>query len=375
MDSALNETCFLNANRITAASIEITNECNLRCIYCGQSNNASVPQTMGFDVFKRIIRELRTFPIYHILLSGGGETTVVRDWHLYAKEIFACGIHAEMVTNFARRFSNDEVAALSRFSAITVSIDTIDSQLLASLRRRVQCMTILDNIKRVQAEADRTGGAAIDWTWNIVFSDAILPSLIATIECAHSLGMNRVRLLNFNKGVPLPEGMQIENPAELPPAAMRKSWQQLQLAIEMSRQMKIELEIQPGISAAMEEALFGSTTKTAKAQEYPEVIPEQNNEWSRSCLHPWNQMIINADQRFAPCCRIAPIFANSVFGYLESKELLSLKISLLNGHLSAECRQCPYYPPCDPSHLRQMIVGRILCNTTDDSNAVCVSQD
>ena len=71
------------------AAIEITNFCNQRCIICPHSNMTRKKEHMRFEVFKKIIDEIRSYPQNITWLHVFGEPLLhpkVFDFVNYAKK-------------------------------------------------------------------------------------------------------------------------------------------------------------------------------------------------------------------------------------------------------------------------------------------------
>lgn len=79
--------------------IELTNNCNLRCIMCPQSNSNSIEQGfMSFSFFKRIINEVKDF-VYDINLHHRGESLLHPDLFRMIDYAKRAGLYTRLHTN------------------------------------------------------------------------------------------------------------------------------------------------------------------------------------------------------------------------------------------------------------------------------------
>ena len=130
--------------------LELTSRCNLRCVYCAVSQ----PTYHGIDLplkgFDNFLGQMRERGVRVVVMNGHGESTIIKDWDVYADRLADAGIRLHMTTNMAKRLTGPEVAVLSRFERILVSLDTVDPQLFKRLRRGANLDTILANVDQVQ---------------------------------------------------------------------------------------------------------------------------------------------------------------------------------------------------------------------------------
>jgi MoaA/NifB/PqqE/SkfB family radical SAM enzyme len=74
--------------------------------------------------------------VAYVQISSHGETTIIPNWRAYCKYFQDSGIHVTITTNFATVFSDSEIDAFARMSSNTISIDTVDRELLKQIRRK-----------------------------------------------------------------------------------------------------------------------------------------------------------------------------------------------------------------------------------------------
>lgn len=103
--------------------VEITGECNLRCIHCyNSSGRASRESEMPTETLKRVIVEATSLGASRITFSGG-EPLLRQDLPLLLEWAEECGISAFVVTN-GTTISHESASMLDRFtSGVQVSVD------------------------------------------------------------------------------------------------------------------------------------------------------------------------------------------------------------------------------------------------------------
>jgi len=52
-------------------NLNITNSCNLNCVYCAVSATKNVPGDLSLDEWKAVVDELAQLKVFHLLISGG----------------------------------------------------------------------------------------------------------------------------------------------------------------------------------------------------------------------------------------------------------------------------------------------------------------
>lgn len=145
--------------RLNEIRIDITTNCNLRCVYCAVSNPDYQGKHMDsemivdvYDYLESINPDVRKEIIIHV--NGHGETTCHPDWLNIVEKILSMGFKwVRMITNLARHYTDEEFETLSKLESVQLSIDTADSELLKTIRRKVDLNTFIHNIIRIKIAA------------------------------------------------------------------------------------------------------------------------------------------------------------------------------------------------------------------------------
>lgn len=145
--------------------VDLTSMCNLKCVYCAVSQPDYRGKHMPHQTFQAILDVIgsdnRQLEVH---LNGHGETTCHPKWVEYALLIQSVCPKTEILSNFAKCFSAEEVDVLARMHVIQISLDTVDAPLLRTIRRHIALDTIVDNISSIRSRA-----AAINThpTWSL----------------------------------------------------------------------------------------------------------------------------------------------------------------------------------------------------------------
>lgn len=136
---------------LSVVQIEVTKDCNLRCVYCGVSQPHYVVDAMSTELLQGVADILDELPKnVSLIINGHGETTHHPDWLILGKRIADLGLHARLTTNLARLLKDEEAACLAHFRSIEVSVDSVDPVLLREVRRHVRLANILKNIEKIR---------------------------------------------------------------------------------------------------------------------------------------------------------------------------------------------------------------------------------
>jgi hypothetical protein len=139
---------------IANVQIEITQKCNLRCVYCAVSQPDYQAAEMSPELLNRLIAEIIQYPsIGTISINGHGESTIYPHWDDYCLKLLAHNFRLHLISNFARHLNSSEIAVLSKFHSITVSLDSADQALIKDIRRKISLGTILCNIFKIRGNA------------------------------------------------------------------------------------------------------------------------------------------------------------------------------------------------------------------------------
>ena len=159
---------LLTSDFTRTLQLELTSNCDLRCVYCAVSQPDYRGQDLAIDDFDALVDQLVSRGIRMIQINGHGETTIIRGWHDRVRALTGRGLRVSLISNFARLFSSLELEALAEVEEIAISIDTHDPEVLKKLRRRVSLGNILVNMAGVRMAARMLDHAEPQFCWNCV---------------------------------------------------------------------------------------------------------------------------------------------------------------------------------------------------------------
>lgn len=339
--------------RTSIVFLELTSRCNLKCVYCAVSqptyNGIDLPLE-GLDNFIGQMKERR---VEIVTMNGHGESTIVKQWDTYADRLIDAGFRLHMTTNFAKRMSEAEIATLSRFEYILVSLDTVNGELLAKLRRGARIEQILDNIAALQrfaAARNRKPEIAI----SCVMTDIAAPTVGELVDALLDLGVTTFRFGDLSEYAPIPGEIVPRHLTAIAPAmlpAVRKTFRAAVQRIEAAGG-KSFIDAPIASFLLQDDAEVGeqerSTPLGSKAVEKSVHFTPIAAKQTRDCLDPWNTAFVNADATVRPCCFFEEKFGSLQEGTLSeivsNEAFTKLRAELLSGELRANCAGCAARP-------------------------------
>jgi len=233
--------------------IEFTRDCNMRCVYCAVSQPTWKISTLNPSILDKIIEDLKNRGLKIAILHGHGETTIIDGWHEHAEKLLEKGIALTICTNLARQYSEKEFETLSKFTSITVSIDTIDPDLFRQLRKGGDLRRIIANQIHIQSLAD-TAGREIYWVWSSVIADRTINGILDLINFGISFGVKTFCLCNLTEHPDIP----LKHPSKLTNTEARRALDILYEARDLCDRYDVLLDTKPGLFETLE-AKVGKT--------------------------------------------------------------------------------------------------------------------
>ena len=334
---------------VTVYFVDVSDECNLRCVYCHQSQPGFQGKAMSSALLETMQQMIITHPpATHAFLSSGGETTTLKNWEAIVQRFVGQGVSCAIISNFARLFSPDEVAALASLRETLVSIDTIDAEITKRTRKRSDVRTILFNMQQVKAYCVANRLPCPRFVWNVVGHDLALlhaPSLAAAAV------VYRPDHVTVAQMKPIP-GLQVQGVRLINILTAEEI-----TACAESLKQGVDLLESNGISVSVNEQLkaeLGLTSGNA-SHEVPAGM-------TRDCLMPWEMFLTHSDGTVKPCCnaegvtvgRIAP--GLDPFDHVFNGEQMRMwRKSLMTGQLNSACKSCTSYPTTTRAQLQQRV--------------------
>lgn len=334
--------------------IELTSRCNLRCAYCpkGDPQYNAIPgrdDDMEPAWQGRALSLCQELAPHIVMLCGTGETTFMNGWMGAVAPYQALpSTRTAMISNFGRVLSETEVDTLARFSALTVSIDTRDEEIMARVRRKVSVARITHNIVLVRAAARKAGirGPEINVNCTVQSTNADKLKDLA-IYCA-TVGVNTLSLSSLLE-LDAPNDV-VHGIEHFPAERLREIRDHVLETIKVCQQMGLPLQVQPRLATLLDGAREEAITTP--------------NRVTRLCMQPWQQYTIAADGKIYPCC----VTTDSVDDLstpgnpFDAEGIRTFRKRLLDGDMPDMCKHCSNAPLGDNVSLMQMVAQYIIEN-------------
>jgi MoaA/NifB/PqqE/SkfB family radical SAM enzyme len=334
------------------ATIDLTSFCNLRCVYCYQSRPDYHGQThIDLALLTRVISELKEAGVKFVRLAGEGEVTVYKGWDRVARQLHEADFWYAFMTNLSLPYTPDQILTLARARELTVSLDTLDPELLARVRRGSELSRILDNLSRIAAAAAQHG-LTTEITQNCVVYFENVHELPDIVRQAPRYGFKRVALLGMNTALGSCDG--ITSIHSLSEEQRREAMRHVHEAVAVGHAN--------GIAVQANEIIHSIPEGTA-----PPAPPPVGS--TRLCTEPWQSFFIRQNGKAGPCCILQEVGGDlneqSVTSIIRGPKLRAMRAALLAGDLehstvpevASTCARCSNYPKGTPEQLRTLLLA------------------
>lgn len=177
------ETDVLKPLPINLFRIDINEKCNLRCDYCMVSSPTYKGVEMEGAVFDRAVALLDGIePKAEVHVNGHGETTFHPQWMQMCKRIIDRGFRPYIITNLAKKFSDEEVELLSRFAVVQISLDSDDGEMMRKIRKAVRVDAVFETIERIREAARRARRRVPKFTFSVGIYDPSIWTLESFVD-------------------------------------------------------------------------------------------------------------------------------------------------------------------------------------------------
>lgn len=260
-----NEIDLLSSPFTRTFHLELTSNCNLRCVYCAVSQPSYAGRDMDLSDFEGLVAWLKTRRVETLVVNGHGETTMIHGWHRRISSLADAGFRMSMITNFARLLTEEELAAMARIAHIQVSIDTYKPEVLRQIRRRVSLGNILINMMSVSAAASRLGLPKPSFSWSCVVSNRVALDLLDYIHFGLACGVRDFSLCNLTKYDDVDGAENVHHVTTLE----RTKLEQFSVLLEKAKSLVADvggwLDIQSGLTDSVQQALAKELSHDAEA--------------------------------------------------------------------------------------------------------------
>ncbi len=132
-------------------TLNITNQCNLHCLYCAVSSTKNAPGDLSLEEWKEVIDELARIKVFYLLISGG-EPFISRDFPRIIEHILH--YHFRISINTNGTLFNKEILSLlarsSRVDDVQVSLDAADPDVHDMIRGKGSFEKTFSGVKQLR---------------------------------------------------------------------------------------------------------------------------------------------------------------------------------------------------------------------------------
>ncbi|MCC6394032.1 MAG: radical SAM protein [Bryobacterales bacterium] len=380
---------LLHIHSIEKVTLEFTTRCNLKCVYCAVTRPWHRKNDLDLASFDVLVEEMKALGVRTVQISGGGETTIVRDWDRYLKKLLDGGFRVSIISNLAKPMTDQAIRALSLCGEITTSIDSVDPELYEAIRKGGSFETFATNIRRIRGLCEQEGRKPPYMIWNAVASDRIISLVDQWVAKGISLGIDHFQISEFFQYDELPGAISIHPVGTMSGEDLARA----RRAVERARWLAKDAGKWFAVLPAVEEALHGSrkvmrteveldcggegkpvfkksrtfvqiVNSDGSRQEVPTPPPSPMlpGKKTKNCFMPWTEAFVWATNDVAPCCmykRIRPFDGGDLAAALNSQPFVEIREGLLSGNLSHTCNLCPMFEQVDVEEFRQRVAERM----------------
>jgi len=137
-----------------SVNLDLTSACNFSCHFCVDSRLINAGKTLALEEVKKTIHTLHSHGLLSVILIGGGEPTLYRDFGQIVRYIKGKGLQVGIVTNGSQLERIEAVAQeLKEKDWVRISLDAAGEEVFQALhvpRTRVTLRGILEKAKKVK---------------------------------------------------------------------------------------------------------------------------------------------------------------------------------------------------------------------------------
>ena len=182
----------------THIQVEPTRRCNLRCVMCpGTYSGRDLKPDMTLDFFKKILVQVPS--VTRLSLNGNGEPFMNPDLIGMIEFARSRGLYTRFNTNFTRL--NDETIerlVASGHSEVTISIEAIDPDTYADIRRGASLETVMANLRKLVETKARYNSDTPKLIVYALLMKFMLPHIEQFVETFRQLGVPQLTFTDVN---------------------------------------------------------------------------------------------------------------------------------------------------------------------------------
>ena len=376
---------LLHLKSLEKVTLEFTTRCNLKCTYCAVSRPWHEKEDLDLEVFPSLLEEFRTLGVKKVQISGGGETTIVKNWDDYLFQLLDNGIEVSIITNLAKPLTDRAVRALSRCVEINTSCDTVDAALYAAIRKGGDFAVFLHNISRIRAMCLVEGRRIPYLIWNAVATDKTIGSIDRWTAMGIAVGIDHFQISELSKLDDLPDGLAVDSVGTLPPEKLAEARESVERGRAMAKaagkwfallptvesalngsgvvlRIRTVVEEHEGSKPVLSKALTVLEPSPGSTATAPAPTPAMGPGKTKNCVMPWTEAYLYASHQLGPCCMYRdekPVKAGTFAAALNTPNLIAMRNGLLTGNLVYPCTICAMFPEVEVEELQTRVAARL----------------
>ncbi|MBL8178545.1 MAG: radical SAM protein [Bryobacterales bacterium] len=365
---------MLHLTKLEKVTLEFTTRCNLKCTYCAVSRPWHEKEDLDLAVFPSLLEEFKALGVKRVQISGGGETTIVKNWDDYLVQFIDHGIEVSIITNLAKPLTARAVRALSLCAEINTSCDTVDAELYAAIRKGGDFAVFLHNIARIRALCLSEGRRIPYLIWNAVATDKTIGLMDQWVAMGIAVGVDHFQISELSKLDDLPDGFAVDSVGTLSPEKLAEAREAVERGRQMAQAAGKWFALLPTVDSALQgsgvvmrirtvvEQQQGSKPVLSKALTVLESAPASGQGKTKNCVMPWTEAYLYASHQLGPCCMYRdekPVPAGGFTEALNTPNLIAMRNGLLTGKLVYPCTICAMFPEVDVEQFQQRVKNRL----------------
>ena len=156
-------------------NLDLTSACNFACPHCVDSTIINTGESLKLEEIKLSIDILKARGLLSVILLGGGEPTLHKDFGEIVNYIKSLGLQLGIVTNGSKLGRVERVAhLLEKQDWVRLSLDAASQETFSKLHRPKTDVTLLEILRRAREVKLRNPNILLGYSFVIVWEGLIL---------------------------------------------------------------------------------------------------------------------------------------------------------------------------------------------------------
>ena len=151
-------------------NLDLTSACNFACRFCVDSKLTNAGKSLTLEEIKRTIDTLHSYGLRSVILIGGGEPTLHKDFQKVVRTLKTKGLQIGIVTNGSRLERIEGVVELLREKDwIRISIDAGQERTFGALHRPKVKVTLEQILEKARRVKEKNPAVSLGYSFVIVW--------------------------------------------------------------------------------------------------------------------------------------------------------------------------------------------------------------